>query len=570
MGVSTKTLAISSAESLFERLTGKFQPGSFCLAMSAGTLAAMDQDPGSDLEKLFDGILSELLVFGCTSAQEDWSALLALTAGAISGIEPLDGQAQCFRLPREASSLSRQLAGLSFPGKYEEPAFAFDLAGQPAAADVILTANERPVFLRLLRGSAALFLLSGPLPDVNRPLSRRHGAEEHYAALIPPLILLRSCFQQSCWRAPQSTARFIIDDPGLSMSYGFLDYGLLKKSMQRFRYGTSIAFIPWNCWRTTMRNVQRLLGEGSSLSICIHGCDHSNREFETPDAALLDTKAGLAMQRMEAQQRRTGAVFEPVMVFPQGRFSATAIPALRANHYLAAVNTTVFPVDHGPEDLTIGDLLRPAVTRYSGFPVFSRHYPRRIFDFAFDLFLGKPALIVEHHQFFRGGCEAPEAVAAALYAVDPSLSWPSLTDQLMRSCLQRTLPDGSTEVMFFTRRFQLQNREGCSEHFLLIKHEPDAGAIESVSVDGVTVPYSIKDGFLKLEIQAHPDQVRNIEILDRAQTRRKAGRLGIVYNAGVLLRRGLSEFRDHTLAKNERILRLANRIAKKLKITGAA
>jgi hypothetical protein len=135
MGVSTKTLAISSAESLFERLTGKFQPGSFCLAMSAGTLAAMDQDPGSDLEKLFDGILSELLVFGCTSAQEDWSALLALTAGAISGIEPLDGQAQCFRLPREASSLSRQLAGLSFPGKYEEPAFAFDLAGQPAAAD---------------------------------------------------------------------------------------------------------------------------------------------------------------------------------------------------------------------------------------------------------------------------------------------------------------------------------------------------------------------------------------------------------------------------------------------------
>jgi hypothetical protein len=33
-----------------------------------------------------------------------------------------------------------------------------------------------------------------------------------------------------------------------------------------------------------------------------------------------------------------------------------------------------------------------------------RRYPVSIFPLAFDLFVGKPALLVEHHGFFRNGC----------------------------------------------------------------------------------------------------------------------------------------------------------------------
>jgi hypothetical protein len=570
MGVSVKAIAALEGKPLLQRLTEEFQPGSLCLAMSAETLVLLQQDADFDasLHRLLDGFLAELLVFGCTSAPEHQSALLVLTGRAISGIELLDAKAERFSLPRAAIQLSRQMAGLSFSGTYQEPAGVFELRDNAADADVIMTANERPVFVRLKQGSSAVYLLAGPLPDVDAPLSQSHGMEQHYAALVPPLIFLRNCFHESCWHAPQSTARLIIDDPGLSKRYGFLDYDMLLRSMQRFGYGTSIAFIPWNGWRTTRKNAARLLCENSRLSICIHGCDHTNREFESRDATLLDIKSGLAMQRMEAQQRRTGAPFERVMVFPQGRFSTAALQALRANNFLAAVNTTAYPVDYSSEDIRVGDLLRPAMTRYNGFPVFLRHYPRGIFDFAFDLFVGKPALLVEHHPFFREGYEAVEAVVTQLHNIEPSLTWPSLSDQLTQSCLQRSLPNGSTEILFFTRRFQFENRKGRSEHFVLSKHEPDEGAIRGVTVDGVNVPYDLNNGHLKLEIHARLGQARTIEIMDGERTRQNIGGFGVRHNAGVLLRRGLSEFRDNTLARNEGLLRVANKIARALKVTG--
>ena len=569
MGVSAKTVALGENGSLSPQLLDNLDRAPLCLAMSADTLAAINRDAGSGagLESLLDGRLAQLLVYACTSAVPHQRALLPLAAGAISGIKALDGQLKRFSLPRTAARFSGMLAGLGFSGAYEEPAFAFALRREASDTDAILTADDRPVFVHFKRKATSVFLIAGTLPDVNKPLHRKRGVEHEYGSLVPPIVFLRSCFSESCWHGPPATARLIIDDPGLTARYGFLDLRVLERSMQLHRYGTSIAFIPWNSWRTTRKNVARLLGADPNLSICIHGCDHTDREFEAQDPLLLDTLAGLAMRRMEAQQKRAGARFEPVMVFPQGRFSTAAIPALRANRYLAAVNTTVFPMDHGPADITIGDLLLPAVTRYNGFPIFMRHYSRNLFDLAFDLYLGKPALLVEHHQFFRKGCAPIEAVVAELHKIAPSLTWPSLTHQLTRSCLQRSLPSGSTEVQFFTRTFLLEGREVGSGRFLLRKAEPDSGLVRQVSVDGVPVPYSIENGFLTLEVEAEPGQSRTIEIADREQVRPAPGRLGVAYNTRVLLRRGLSEFRDNTLARNHRVMRAARKFAGVLKGT---
>lgn len=570
MGVPTKVLVLGENKPFLQRLIEEFGPGPPSVAMSAEALAAIaqDRDSGAGLQSLRDGTLPALLVFGFTGAAEQQSALLSLTYGAVIGVSPLSGQAERFSLPRATASMSRQLAGLSFSGSHEEPVFTFELGSRGENADVILTANERPIFVRLKLGPVHLFLLAATLPDVDMPLNREHGIEEHYATLVAPLIYLRTCFQDFCWHAVQNTARLIIDDPLLTPSYGFLNYRKLQKSMQRFRYGTSIAFIPWNGWRTRRRNASQLLDRSSNLSICVHGCDHTNREFNGQAPTVLDAKAGLAMQRMEAQQNRTGAPFEPVMVFPQGIFSASAIRSLRANGYLAAVNSTLFPTDQHPGDITIADCLRPALTRYDGFPIFERHYPGSIFDFAFDLFLGKPVLVVEHHPFFRQGCEAIEALVADLYKVEPSLSWPLLSDQLTHCCLHRKLPDGSTEVLFFTRRFQLKNGTERPEHFRLRKYEPDADAISTASLDGVSVPYRIGGGFLQLEVEAQPGQERTVEIGYKGQTRLKAGGFGAVYNARVALRRGLSEFRDNILARNDGLLKVASQIVNALKVTG--
>jgi len=274
---------------------------------------------------------------------------------------------------------------------------------------------------------------------------------------------------------------------------------------------------------------------------------------------------------MEQQRRRTGAEFEEVMVFPQGRFSGAAITALRTNNYLAAVNTTCFPTDHSPDDLKVEDFLWPAVTRYNGFPIFHRRYPRRLFDFAFDLFLGKPALVVEHHEYFRRGCETLEEFVAELRGLEPELTWPALTTQLKRSCLRRKLLNSSAvEVRFFTRRFELFADTQDSGEFLLSKYEPDPAVIERVLVDGKVVPFWFDQDFLKIEASAEPGRPRSIEIVECRRPQQPLHSLGFSYNTRVLIRRGLSEFRDNTLARHDGMFKAARKLAKTLKLTGDA
>ncbi len=86
--------------------------------------------------------------------------------------------------------------------------------------------------------------------------------------------------------------------------------------------------------------------------------------------------------------------------------------------------------------------------------------------FSFDLFLGKPTLVVGHHEYFRNGPGAMEEFVAALYQMQPDLTWPTLTSQLTRSCQLRSLTNGSTEVQFFTRKFHIDNRESVTGCFL--------------------------------------------------------------------------------------------------------
>jgi hypothetical protein len=94
---------------------------------------------------------------------------------------------------------------------------------------------------------------------------------------------------------------------------------------------------------------------------------------------------------MQRHGEMTGLAFDKVMVFPQGHFSTASMEALKSSGYLAAVNSTPYPVDFQSGMLQLKDLLKPAITRLAGFPLFVRRYPDNLPALAFDLFLGKPA-----------------------------------------------------------------------------------------------------------------------------------------------------------------------------------
>jgi len=339
--------------------------------------------------------------------------------------------------------------------------------------------------------------------------------------------------------------------------------------MRSAGYGSSIVFIPWNYRRTSKTVAADIFGERANLSICIHGCDHTNKEFATSEKTVLDWKVTLALQRMKKHETRTGVPFEPVMVFPQGRFSSSAMLALRTNNYLAAVNTTSFPTDER-NVLTIADFLRPAITRFHGFPLFQRRYPRHLIDCAFDIFLGKPALLVEHHQYFRHGYEALERFVRELRNLEPTLSWPTLSSQLMKSCVTRQVSENSAEVQFFTSQFQFQNTIEGYDHLLFTKYEPDSSAVRTVLLDGISVPFYVKKDYLHLEVHASAGQVISIEIIDHAKVSRLTDDTyrSLRYTASVRLRRELSEFRDNRLVRYPGLLQAATRLLKRLKLTG--
>jgi hypothetical protein len=274
---------------------------------------------------------------------------------------------------------------------------------------------------------------------------------------------------------------------------------------------------------------------------------------------------------MERHRSRTGLPFDPIMVFPQGKFSGAAIRALRSSGYLAAVNSTCFPTDPGAEPLTIADFLRPAITRFHGFPIFQRRYPRRLFDFAFDIFLGRPALIVQHHGDFSAGYRQLEEFVNGLYKMEPKLTWSALSDQLMQSCTMRSRSQGWAEVQFFTARFRFENTLPKRATFAFSKREPDGSVVASVLVDGTSVPFSVDDGLLRFEHEIGSGQGIDVRVVDRSGLPVPAfKRPGVIHAVGVSTRRALSELRDNTLARYPRLLAAATDIATRMKVTGSS
>jgi predicted deacetylase len=199
----------------------------------------------------------------------------------------------------------------------------------------------------------------------------------------------------------ETLACLVIDDPLLKPKYGCLDYKELLDAMKRHNFFTEIAFIPWNYRRSDTKTVQLLADNADYFSVCVHGCNHTDNEFFGGDYRELRTLLSTALWRMEQHKLFTGLPYDPVFVFPQGRFSSVAIQALKDQGFFAAFNSTLRATDvKEPPD---SEYLRPATTMYHDFPLFLRRYPKEKSGFVSDLTNGRPIIIVEHHNVFRDG-----------------------------------------------------------------------------------------------------------------------------------------------------------------------
>jgi hypothetical protein len=359
------------------------------------------------------------------------------------------------------------------------------------------------------------------------------------------MAVLREALGERLWHNKSPRACFIIDDPLLTKRYGCLEYERLSKISHRHKFSACIAFIPWNYRRSSDEVLTLFSSEDSRLSLCVHGCDHLGGEFATADFQMLSAKAQLALERMRSHERISGVPFDDVMVFPQGMFSAEGVKALKVSGYLASVNGALCPSTI-PDALVLRDLLEPAHTHFYDFPLFSRRYPRDIADFAVDLFLGKPILAVEHHGYFRNGYQELETFVRQVNALDSRLEWTSLGTVCSSACLTRIIDEHETQVRFYTTRFRLTNDGPEVRRYVLIRRHPRSEPVSSVIIDGRRVDVELKEDSLAIRLSLDAGHSAIVEVLssnpDFAPGAAKSSRF---HNVRVLVRRGLSEFRDN-------------------------
>jgi hypothetical protein len=372
------------------------------------------------------------------------------------------------------------------------------------------------------------------------------------------MMLLFQVGGKCFWHNESPGACFIIDDPLLRKRYGFLSYDKLLALMERERFTASIAFIPWNRKRSHQRIAELFRRNPCKYSLCVHGCDHTRGEFGGSTVESLQQKAQRALDRMAQHQELTGLAFDSVMVFPQGIFSSEAMDALSARGYLAAVNSTHQQVNRPETLLLLRDLLEVAVTCYSLCPLFVRHYPSDMAGLAFDLFLGKPALLVEHHGYFGDGYAALRDAVRQLDTMQEGLAWDSLGEVCTRACVKRMVPHGEIHIRFYCDRFRYRNDCDQTQACVFCRYFVNGAIPNAVIVNGTATACGYEDGFLRIPHSLTPGQAVEIRIERDRPAPLALPTVSRPEGARVFLRRKLSEIRDNHVQTNRTLNALAS------------
>jgi len=534
-------------------------PGGRVLALECTTLRQIFQ------RDWFASLLAEVrfvLVYGFAPAEGELPELKWLTGGALSSVTAISSESKQFTVHSDVRFGGFPVSGKSYSVE-SVPTAAFSAVPPGPSIEPYISVNGHPHFVCIARGHSVLFLLAEPeLVDIDKVLSPEVSLRGWYAQLIAITIFLRSAFGDWCWTAPVTGATLVVDDPYLKKRYGFVHYETLVQELERTRGALTIAFIPYNYCRSDPQTVSLLLHHTDRFSIAIHGCDHTGGEFASLNEAWLAGTATCALERMESHTDRTKIPFDNVMVFPQGRFSTKAIRALKGCGFTAAINTTLWPVDYSESPLTIRDLLEVAVTRYENFPIFGRHYPRDIFDYAFDALFQKPVLAVEHHGFFRSGYEALAKLVHEVSALSNKVVWMPLGGTVTSSCVLKRTGDDQFALRHLSPVLRFRNPTLANLSLSVEKPEQD-GQVEAVLVGGQRVAFEVSSGLLKYSVCLRVGEELNVVILHR-QIPKASRRPSWKYLFAVSVRRVLSEFRDNHLARSEGILSFTEKVKEML------
>jgi hypothetical protein len=416
----------------------------------------------------------------------------------------------------------------------------------------IVSSDRGPVFLKREYEGVPVFMSSGArIINIEDDLPDGFFDVRHYVLeAIPPVLYLKWAFAATCWSAPETSACLVIDDPLLRPTYGFVDYRELLSLMQRYKFSTNIAFIPWN-WRRSDSGTIRLFRENPEYySISVHGCAHTRAEFGSDDSEYLYAKTRQALERMDQHEAATDLAHDRVMVFPQGVFSEAAMRILKRTDFIAAVNNDTISFDRNPRPITVADVWDTAIMAYDNFALFTRRYPcSGIENFAFDSLLGKPVIIVIHHGFCRDHCIRLIEFMEGLNGLACPLIWRSLGELVKRSCRQRALSPDVTQIEMYGKELRIENLSDRTKQFLIRRRESNPSLINEVLAGGRRTAWNCSDDRIQCEvgIKAGGNVTIRLHLHELGEIKETVENLND--RARTMLRRYLCELRDNYVHK---------------------
>ena len=469
------------------------------------------------------------------------------------------------RISRQLDDLTGPMSGLevSLQLGNENAVLVDTLPDLESGFATIMSAAGVPVFVRIHRNDVPIFFCtSSQMVDIDELVTERfYDVKEHFCSVVPLVMFLRFMFPDLAWHPQELGACLIIDDPLLRSRYGFCNFAHLRDLMQRHGFTMNIAFIPWNWRRTSPAAADFFRDQSRLFSVSIHGCDHVAGEFGAASTAVLDSRTRLAQSRMRNHEARTGIKHDPIMVFPQGIFSSGCPEILKRNGLLAAVNTETVPVDSHNSRTRIRDVWDVAITSYGGFPIFTRRYASDgLENFAFDLLLGKPCLIVAHHDFFQDGGAELIALIEKLQSLNSSVRWRPLGEVARRACRRRANGVCAEEVEMYGAELLLDNPSDQTIEVRIRKRESQANLISEILCDEKPVIWAADFDYLMFGERILPHSERRFQVIYREQADATVIRRSLRYEMCVAARRMLSEFRDDYLSKSRFLSATATRL----------
>lgn len=251
---------------------------------------------------------------------------------------------------------------------------------------------------------------------------------------------------------------------------------------------------------------------------------------------------------MSLHEERTGLAHDRIMVFPQGIFSEVAIAELKRAGFNAAVNTEVHSNPAGGHKLKISDVWDVALMTYSDFPIYTRRYPAQgIENFAFDLLLGKPCLVVIHHDFCSDRYVRLSHFIEQLNALKVPLVWRCLGDVLRRSYRQKEVSPDSIEIEMYGSELLIENRSERMKSYLIRRRERHPDSIENLDAGSRQLPWECVGDWIQFKLELPPGETTLLTLHFKGAEDVAYVRQNFAHRVKTMLRRHLSEARDNYL-----------------------